>query len=267
MRSSYRNRAAAVVLACWAAAASAATTEQLALQITEARADMRALDERLARLESQLKSQGLFSLLNQLNELKIEVAKLRGQNDELTHAIDTVTERQKTLYADMDGRLKALDGQLQDLASSTQQANTGVQETASIAAGKSGAVPDAVSENRAYEAALAHFRSGNYTEALVAFQGFLREYPNGALASNAHYWIGLAFATQGDYKSAAFAYEKLLQDFPGSSKIPDATLSLARARLQLGEMDSARTLLNKVVSQYGGTRAAENARKLLATLK
>ncbi len=44
-------------------------------------------------------------------------------------------------------------------------------------------------------------------------------------------------------------------------------LSLARARIQTGETAAAQTLLDQLVARFPQTRAAENARRLLATLK
>ncbi len=267
MKTYLRSRLAAALLALWPAMGMAATLDDLSLRLTEVRQDIKALDERLVRLEAQMRSQGLISLLNQINELKSEVARLRGSNDELAHAVETTGERQKVFYTDLDARFKGLDNQLKELAAAPPPAPPVALARVNQAAAKPAAPVDAEAEGRAYEAALAHFRAGEYPQALTTFQGFLKDFPDGALASNAHYWIGLAHATQGDYKNAAGAYQKLLQDFPDSNKVPDATLSLARARLQLGEMEAARVLLDKVVAQYSGTRAAENARKLLSTLK
>jgi division protein CdvB (Snf7/Vps24/ESCRT-III family) len=46
-----------------------------------------SLNERLATLESTVKSQGLVDLLNDVAEIKAYIANLRGQYEDLTYAL------------------------------------------------------------------------------------------------------------------------------------------------------------------------------------
>jgi len=245
----------------WVAPTRAATLDELALRQAETRQDMRALEDRLRRIEVQLSNQGLLNLLNQLAELRAELSRLRGQQEEQQHAIAQTQRRQKELYEELDSRIKEL--------ASRPAAAAVVPEAIQLQPSRTllGASLDARSESRSYEAALTQFRSGDYQAAVSAFRAFLADYPNGSLASNALYWLGLAHASLGDYASAVQAYQRLLNDFPASNKVPDAMLSLARARLQMGETAAAQSLLDQLVARHPQSRAAENARKLLTTLK
>lgn len=256
-----------LTLAC-APAALAVTLDDLALRQNETRQDMRALEDRLRRLEAQLSNQGLLNLLNQLNELRAELARLRGQQEAQQHAIDQIQQRLKAAYEDLDGHLRALDDRLKDLASRAA-ASTAAPEAIQLQPSLTllGSSLDARSESRSYESALTLFRSGDYKAAVGAFQAFLGDFPSGNLASNAHYWLGLAHASLGDHRSAVQAYEKLINAFPTSNKVPDAMLSLARSRIQMGETAAAQSLLDQLVARFPQSRAAENARKLLTTLK
>ncbi len=250
---------AALLVSLWSIVGQAATLEELESRQREMRQDLKAVEDRLARLETTLNSQGLLNLLNQINELKMELARLRGLQEEQLNAINQSDRRQKELFEDLDSRLK-------DLASRPVAAPVEpVKLQASPALLVSPQEPQ--SENKAYEAALGHFRSGDYRAAVTALQAFIKEYPSGSLASNAHYWLGLAYASLGDHASAVQVYQKLLKEFPSSNKVPDAMVSLARAHIQLGELASAQALLEQVVAKHAQSRAAENARKLLTTLK
>jgi tol-pal system protein YbgF len=245
----------------WAPAAGAVTLDELVLRQSEMRQDMRALEDRLRRLEAQLSNQGLLNLLNQMTELRAELARLRGQQEEQQHAIALTQRRQKEHYEDLDGRIK-------ELASRPAPAVV-MPEAIQLQPSRTllGAGLDARSEAKSYEAALTLFRSGDYSAAVKAFQAFLNDFPGGSLASNAYYWLGLAHASLGEYGSAVQAYQKLINDFPTSNKVPDAMLSLARSRLQMGETAAAQSVLDQLLARYPQSRAAENARKLLATLK
>lgn len=252
---------AGLLTLAWAPATWAATLDDLALRQNEMRQDMRALEDRLRRMEAQLGNQGLLNMLNQMAELRAELARLRGQQEEQQHAIAQTQRRQKELYEDLDNRIKEL--------ASRPAAPTVVPEAIQLQPSRTllGSGLDARSESRSYEAALTQFRAGDYKAAVSSFQSFLADYPSASLASNAYYWLGLAHASLGDYGSAVLAYQKLIDDFPASNKVSDAMLSLARARIQMGETAAAQSLLEQLVARYPQSRAAENARKLLTTLK
>lgn len=250
----------ALSLSPFAAPLSANPLDELALRQNEMRQDLRALEDRFRRIESQLSSQGLLNLLNQVAELKAEIARLRGQQEEMQNTLAQTQRRLKDVYEDLDNRLRELASRPQPAATAAEAIQLQPSRTL-LGSG------DGQNETRSYEAALAQFRTGDYAAAVRGFQAFLRDYPNGSLAANALYWLGLAQAAQGNYSAAVESYQRLLSDFPNSNKVPDALLSLARARIQMGETFVAQTLLEQLVARYPQTRAAENARKLLATLK
>lgn len=238
-----------------------ANFDELALRLAQTRQDMRALEDRLGRLEGLLNSQGLLGLLNQVNELKADLARLRGAQEEQGHVLQNLDGRQKQIYSELDMRLTDLANRAPAVAAPEGVHLQPAQTLAMVAA----ADPEA--ETRGYEAALNHFKAGDYKAAQSAFQNFLGRHPNADLASNAQYWLGLSYAAMGDYQNAAHSYQLLLKAYPSSNKVPDTLVSLARAQLQLGEADAARGLLEEVVTRYPTIKAAENARKLLATLK
>src|SRR5271157_1921903 len=69
-----------------------------------------SLNQRLGALESTVKSQGLVDMLHDIEDIKADVAKLRGQYEVLTYELDQAQKRQRDLYLDLDGRLRKLEG-------------------------------------------------------------------------------------------------------------------------------------------------------------
>ena len=65
-------------------------------------------EERLTKLDATLRSQGLVELLQSVEALKEEIAKLRGQIEVNANQIETTQKRQKDLYVDLDNRLRKL---------------------------------------------------------------------------------------------------------------------------------------------------------------
>ncbi len=235
-----------------------------AAQPAELRRTVIAQDERIGRLEAQLQNQGLLNLLNQVEFLKAEVARLRGGQEEQAHKLENADKRARELFSDLDGRVKELASR-----PATPPADAVRLQVAQslVTAAPPPAPIDSEAEARAYEAAQSLVKAGKYKEAVTTFQSFLKQFPSGALAANALYWTGFSHVGLSDFKGASLSYQRLLKDFPGSPKAQDAMLSLARAQVQMNESDLARATLEQLIAKHPQSKAAENGKKLLATLK
>lgn len=252
-----------MLLALLATPALAGPAEDALAHSAELQKAVKAQEERIGRLESQLQNQGLLNLLNQVETLKADVARLRGTLEEQANLIATADKRTKDLFADLDDRVKVL---AERPAAPAPEAIR-LQVSQALVAAPTASASDAESETQAYEAAHALVKSGRYKDAVAAMQAFLKQYPAGALAPNAIYWTGFSYVGMSDFKNAAVSYQRLLKDFPSSPKTPDAMLSLARARVQMNEPDAARASLEQLLEKFPYSRAAESGKKLLATLK
>ena len=258
-----------VVVAILAAGAAQAALAQGLFDDNEARrriellrqqleADRKNNDARIAKAEAaaeQAADRGaLIDIANQLEALRNDMARMRGQLEVLANQSDTGEGRQKQLYLDIDTRLRRLE-QNQEKQSSAPE------RPAAAAAADAEPTPG---EAKAYQAALDQFKLGNYALAVAAMQGFLVTYPSSPLASNAQYWIGMAYSGQRDYKNAIAAQRKLLVQWPDSSKAPDAMLSIASAQETMGDRASARKTLEELVAKYPGSSSATSAKQRLA---
>jgi tol-pal system protein YbgF len=239
----------------------------------------RRLEERIGALESQLKSGGLVDLANQLELIRADVAKLRGQIEVLTHELAEAQKRQRDLYVDLDSRMRKLEvaqaaaaaqppPQVPPLAQPPPAAPEPVAAAAPAGAPVAGALPpprpDALAEQRAYDAALDLFKRGDYPGAINAFGAFLRTYPRAPLASSAQYWIGNAHFARRDYRAALAAQRTLIANYPDSPKVPDALLNIASAQTELGETAGARRTLEELVAKHPQSEAAAKAKQRLA---
>jgi tol-pal system protein YbgF len=258
-----------LVLALLAQSGWAASTDELARTLGELQKGVQAQDGRLGRLESQLQNQGLLNLLNQVESLKAEVARLRGSQEELAYQQSAADKRVKELFADLDDRVKELENRPLVAAPPPAMRLQPAQALSTTVSPPSGIAPagDVENETRAYEAAHQLVKSGRYRDAVLAFQSFAKTYPNSSLVPNAHYWTGFSYVGMSDFESAAASYQHLIGEFPNSPKTPDAMLSLARAQAQMKDLPSAAATLEKLIERFPYSRAADNGKKLLSTLK
>lgn len=240
-----------------------------------------SLDSRLTKLESVIQqNQQLLGLLQEVETLKAEVAKMRGQNEVQVHQMDTLGKRQNDLYVDLDQRIADLAKSLKpvpvaEAAQPPRPSSTAAATTQPAAAAPASPGPavspspqlDPLVESRTYEASLSHFREANYAAAIAGFRGFLKAYPDSALAPNAQYWIGYSYYALKDYKSALAHQQKLLLSYPASAKVPDSLLNIASNMIALDDMAGARKTLEELVDKHPGTNAANLASRRLAAIK
>jgi len=258
------------LLAALLATAAAPAMAQQDAQRRATQAQTQTLEARVARLETQLQSQGLLNLLNQVEAMKDEIARLRGSLEEQAHRLDAADQRAKEIFIDLDTRIDELANRPAPAAVAVAPATDAVR----LQAAKSLQVHpqplplvDAEAERRAYNSALNLVLSARYSEGLGAFQIFLRQYPRGALVANAMYWMAFSHVGLSDFEGAVQGYRRLLAEYPHSGKAPDTMLSLARALVQLRDTTAARATLEDLLSRHPQSKAAEGGRKLLETLR
>lgn len=225
------------------------------------------LEDRIAGLESQLKSQGLINLFREVELIKADIARLRGQAEVLTHELEQSQKRQRDLYVDLDSRLRKLESiPAASPAPATDAAAAPVAGSLPAAAPAPAPVarPDASAEQKSYDAALDQFKGGNFAAAIAGFQAFVKAYPKSPLAPSAQYWIGNAQFAQKDYRGAIASQRQLIASYPDSQKLPDALLNIGSSQFELGDGAGARKTWQELVAKYPQTDAAAKARQRLA---
>ena len=208
---------------------------------TEARKQIAEL-----KVQDETHSRALLDLASQLQALRDENAKLRGQLETLTYELDTAKKRQQDLYLDLDTRMRKFEPQ-----------------TPSGDAATSGAAGDAATEGQEYEAALTLFKAGKYKEASAAFTTFVANRSASSLAPSAQYWLGNALHAQRDCKRALEVQSQLVAKWPSNPKAPEAMLVMATCQQEMGNPNAARRTLENLVAQYPEAPASDTARQRL----
>lgn len=202
---------------------------------------------RIDKLEPALRTQ--LDLANQIENLRADIAKLRGQLEVLSNEVDVTQKRQKDFYVDLDNRLRKLEAR--------------AAEAAAKPAEELPPKPDAVAITRQYEAALDLFKQSRYKDSLAAFDAFLKAHPADGLAPSAQYWLGNSHYALRDCKKAIDAQRIVIDKWPDNAKVPDAWLAIATCQQDLGDAKSARKSLETVVDKYPDSAAATKARQRL----
>lgn len=235
-------------------------------RIDALRQQQELIAERLGKVEDALKNQPVLGLVSQIETLRDEIRQLRGQIEVVGNNIDIAAKRQRDMYVDLDTRLRRLEqpaaGGVPPPASPAPPAADGGAAPAQVAS-----APASLDDTRAYDAAQNQRRIGNYQGAIVAFQGFIAQYPKSTLAPRAQYWIGDSYFNLRDFKNAITNQQKLISTYPDSSSVPDALLNIASSQMELGDTAAARKTMDGLVARYPASEAAEKAKRRLATFR
>jgi tol-pal system protein YbgF len=227
----------------------------------------RQLEDRIAALETQLKSGGLVDLFNQVEQIRSDIARLRGQVEVVTYELEQAQKRQRDLYVDLDTRLRKLETAAP--SAEATPSNPPVAGNAPSASPPGAASPpprpvsDPAAEQRAYDAALDQFKRADYMGAIANFTTFVKNYPQSALAPSAQYWIGNAQYARKDYRASISAQRVLITTYPTSPKVPDALLNVASAQSDLNDNAAARRTLEELIAKFPQTEAAVKAKQRL----
>jgi tol-pal system protein YbgF len=203
--------------------------------------------ENAAHLDNKASQKSVLDLANQNEQLRQEVAKLRGQIEVLSNELANAQQRQKDFYVDLDNRLRKMEPQRVTVD------------------GKEISVDPA--EQKSYDAAVAAFNGGDYKAAATALADFVRRYPQSGYVANAQYMLGNSYYALRDYRNAIAAQQAIVKNFPDHPKAPDALLNIATSQLELKDRAATKKTLESLVAKYPDTPAAKTAKERLAILK
>ena len=201
---------------------------------------------RLGEENSQLR-RSLLDLQTQIETLRVDQAKLRGQNEQLLRDAADLQRRQKDIAQGVDERLRQFEPVKVTLDGQEFQADP--------------------AEKRDFEAALAVFRSGKFPDAGTAFTAFVRQYPRSGYVPSARFWLGNAQYATRDYKEAIGNFKQMLSEAPSHARAPEAALSIANCQIELKDTRTARKTLEDLVRAYPQSEAAGAAKERLSRLK
>lgn len=195
----------------------------------------------------QTLQRSLLDLNNQNEQLKADLARLRGQLETTQRDLADVQRRQKDISQGVEERMKRLEPQVVSV--------DGKEFTVE---------PD---EKRAYEEAIGVLRSGDFEKASGALQAVMRRWPQSGYTDSLRYWLGNAQYGMRAYKEALATFRQFLAAAPEHLRAPEAQLALANCQVELKDNKGAKRSLEDLVKQYPKSEAAVAARERLAVLR
>ncbi|WP_342617691.1 tol-pal system protein YbgF [Rhodoferax sp. GW822-FHT02A01] len=189
----------------------------------------------------------ILDLQNQLETARGDMAKLRGQNEQLARDVSEFQRKQKDANAGLEDRLRKFEPQ-----------------TVSVDGREFLADP---AEKRDYEATLALFRKGDFANSGSGFVDFLNKYPQSGYRPSALFWLGNAQYATKDCKSAIVNFRSLISQTPDHVHVPEARLTIANCQLEAKDTKGAKKTLEELIAAHPSTDAANAAKDRLSRMK
>jgi tol-pal system protein YbgF len=199
-------------------------------------------DQRLTDENGQLR-RSLLDLQNQIEQMRGDLARMTGQNEQLTRTVSEMQSRQTTI----DDKLKQ-----------SEPSKVSVDGREFTADPK---------EKADFDAALGVFRSGQFAQAQTAFAEFVKRYPQSGYNASALFWLGNAQYATRNYNEAIANFRSMLSLAPAHAKAPEAVLSIANCQIELKDTRAARRTLEDLTKAYPQSEAAQAGRERLSRLR
>jgi tol-pal system protein YbgF len=234
------------------------------LSVLEKRVDARlaAVEEKQTKNIEDLAAmrKGQANTSADFAELRDHISQLRGQVEALKKDMTRDAKKEDEYREKIDNLLLKINFIENFLEISKKGSSSDIDNSALTASGKQ-------DKATAYAAAYQTFKSGHYTKAREAFQGFLAAYPSGEYSDNAQFWVGECYFFEKKYEKAILEYEKVTKKFPSSNKVPYALLKQGLSFQNLGDKASAKLILQQVTREYPNTSQARIARSKLQEIR
>jgi tol-pal system protein YbgF len=176
---------------------------------------------------------------------------LSGQIQSLNDTMDEI----KVRLAKVSKQLEDMQGAQQTL--SAQQAAQQAQQQAQAQAPP----PDVL-----YNNALRDYNGAKNDLAAQEFSDYVKFYPNTDLAGNSYFYLGEIQYRTGNYQQAAQSYDQVLQNFPSGNKAASAQLKKGLSLIELGKQDDGVNELRHLIQRYPHSPEALQARDRLRKL-
>jgi tol-pal system protein YbgF len=241
---------------------------QLQTQVQQLQEQMTAMkqsfDERMGVMKNLVEqntdaSNKTTAAINTLQQtLQKQQGDAAGKVDQLSGQIQSLNDTLDELKV----RLAKVSKQLEDMQSSQQSIAAQQQAQQAQAQAQAQAPPPDI----LYANALRDYNGGKNDIAAQEFSDYVKFYPNTDLAGNSYFYLAELQFRAGNYKEAVANYDQVLQNFPSGNKAASAQLKKGFALIEMGQKDDGVQELRHLIQRYPKTNEAIQAKERLRKL-
>lgn len=233
---------------------------QAATLFTDENAPVLGAEPVRSQPSSQPQNSANAQLLLQIQQLQNEMQMLRNVVEQQQMMIAQLQKDGRDRYLDIDRRLTDQAKQITDL-STNKPSTKNSDDNSKVLPVVTGTAKEA------YQNAYALVKEQKFDQAITAYQGFIKNYPDSSLLPNAYYWLGELYMVKNLTQEAERVFLTVVETYPKSRKVPDASYKLGLVYARYGQMDKAKVQMNEVKKQFPKSTASKLADQFLDAQK
>ncbi|MFQ5356356.1 MAG: tol-pal system protein YbgF [Mariprofundaceae bacterium] len=242
------------------------------------------VEQRLGSLESR--SRVVPDIDHQLSKLRAKLAILEAENERdsqesvrlmemMFHQVNNLEQELDSLRVELTrmgqqrkGKEKTKISSKKDSQKATKHKKTGTDQLGEKKRLK--LKMDKFQQEKAkqaYNDAYFALKKGNYIEASLAFQNFIRDYPQNKLIHEARYWYGESLLAEGDTSSSIKVFQSISKLNSKVARHADAMFKLGLIYEDKGRVKEATAVYNALIQKHPSNTRSEAAREKLKAMK
>lgn len=217
-------------------------------------------------LNAQTNNESLDLILEKIENLEIELARLANQIDSNTFEVQKLDESNQARYVDLDKRIHELEAII-------LLSNEEVEEETNEELKLENPLAELIEKDGEEEEftlwsnTLKLIDNSRYSEAAENLRFLILSYPNGAYLVDSYFWLGEIYFLQEMNEDAYETYFSLINNFPEHERVSTALYKLGLISIKLEKNDEAIAFFERVILNYPNSGSSVLSEQELLKLK
>jgi tol-pal system protein YbgF len=239
-------------------------TQQLQALMTDLGEALKAVNSRIED-QTALERKAFADAKVQMDTMSGDIRIVREKVDETNVRLGTITQELESLR---DAMPQPGAFQAPPVTSDAEAAPGGAAPAGATPQSTPAPPPPVAGVNpqRLFDGSYADYSVGNYSLAIQGFETYLRSFPKGARAHEAQLYVAEALAWENKFTDAVVAYDRVIANYPGSASVPMAYYKRGMAFERLAETARARESYEAVLKEFPDSQQAVLAKQRLEGL-
>ena len=217
-------------------------------------------------LNAQANNESLDLILEKIENLEIELARLSNQIDSNTFEVQKLDESNQARYVDLDKRIHELEA---IILLSKEEAEEETNEEPRLENPLAELIEKDGEEEEftLWSNTLKLIDNYRYSEAAENLRFLILSYPNGAYLVDSYFWLGEIYFLQEMNEDAYETYLSLINNFPDHERVSTSLYKLGLISIKLEKNDEAIAFFERVILNYPNSGSSVLSEQELVKLK
>jgi len=217
-------------------------------------------------LSAQANNESLDLILEKIENLEIELARLANQIDSNTFEVQKLDESNQARYVDLDKRIHELEA---IILLSKEEVEEEMKEELKLENPLAELIEKDGEEEEftLWSNTLKLIDNSRYSEAAENLRFLILSYPNGAYLVDSFFWLGEIYFLQEMNEDAYETYFSLINNFPDHERVSTSLYKLGLISIKLEKNEEAIAFFERVILNYPDSGSSVLSEQELVKLK